>query len=142
MSLDQYQPARHAVCFLLMNKEGQILSISRGKNTQAWALPGGSVEPKEDLKEAVIREVYEETGFVIANPEPVYCAFVPDEENTIVTTFISRDVRYSPDAPHSDPFEGYVKWQSLGVLIRYSPFRTYNKALFKHLNLITDEWEA
>lgn len=34
-----------------------------------WAFPGGRVKEKESLAEAVIREVKEETGIMLQNPE-------------------------------------------------------------------------
>lgn len=129
-----YQTARHAVCFLLMNQVNEVLSISRG-NTDLWGLPGGKVEPGETLKSALVREVFEETGYVVADPESVYTAFVPGETNFICTTFIGRVVAQASDAPRSEPFEGYVRWQHAAVLARQSPFADYNRALFEHMNI-------
>jgi len=129
-----YQTARHAVCFLLMNQDNEVLSISRG-NTDLWGLPGGKVEPGETLKSALVREVFEETGYVVADLESVYTAFVPGETNFICTTFIGRVVAQASDAPRSEPFEGHVKWQLPALLARLSPFADYNRALFEHVNI-------
>lgn len=132
----EYQIVRHAVCYLLMNEKGEILSISRGSDTSQWGLPGGKVEDGEDLKAAIVREMYEETGYVIANPEPVYTAFVPGEDNFICTTFIGNVVAQASDALRSEPYEGEVAWKGREMLLRQSPFAVYNEALFVHLNLM------
>jgi 8-oxo-dGTP diphosphatase len=44
--------------------DGKILLIKRGSRVFRgyWALPGGRVEPKETVEQAVVREVKEETG--------------------------------------------------------------------------------
>jgi 8-oxo-dGTP pyrophosphatase MutT (NUDIX family) len=130
----KYETARHAVCCLLMDKAGYILAISRGENTAAWGMPGGKVELNESLEIAVVREMYEETGYVIAAPQSVYTAFVPGETNFMCTTFVAQAVAEAPDAPRSIPFEGEVKWVHPGVLAR-GPFAEYNQALFNHLNI-------
>lgn len=134
MTTLDYQTARHAVCFLLMNQSNEVLAISRG-NSDQWGLPGGKVETGETLKSALVREVFEETGYVVADPESVYTAFVPGETNFICTTFIGRVVAQASDAPRSEPFEGHVRWQHPGVLVQQSPFASYNRALFQHVNI-------
>lgn len=48
-------------------KEDEVLLVKRGKPPLAgtWSLPGGGVNPTENLKDAVIREVKEECGIDI-----------------------------------------------------------------------------
>jgi 8-oxo-dGTP pyrophosphatase MutT (NUDIX family) len=40
--------------------------LARRRDTGLWCLPGGIMEPGESVAEAVVREVREETGFVVA----------------------------------------------------------------------------
>ncbi|SCU43852.1 phosphohydrolase (MutT/nudix family protein) [Mammaliicoccus lentus] len=47
---------------LVKNENDEILAVHNIKH-DTWSLPGGSVEANETLREAVIREFYEETGF-------------------------------------------------------------------------------
>lgn len=129
----KYETARHAVCFLLVNQENQVLAISRGKDREKWGLPGGKVENNESLHVAVARETFEETGIVIADPQSVYTAFVPGRSNFICTTFIAS-VAVMPKQFKSEPFEGYVEWLHPALLAR-GPFAEYNTALFQHLNI-------
>ena len=47
---------------------GRLLLIQRGHEPEAgrWSLPGGRVRPGESDADAVVREVREETGLVVA----------------------------------------------------------------------------
>lgn len=51
----------------LVVRDGEVLLVRRGKEPYkgCWSLPGGGVEPGEHLRDAVRREVLEETGLEV-----------------------------------------------------------------------------
>jgi 8-oxo-dGTP diphosphatase len=55
-------------------QDGRILMVKRAAepNRGLWAIPGGSLELGETLKEGAEREVLEETGIVVNAKHPVY----------------------------------------------------------------------
>ena len=65
---------RYAFCFVF-NKDGKVLVLKRAdfmrKRPSEWDLPGGTVEPGESETEGVVREVSEEAGIRISNPEMI-----------------------------------------------------------------------
>jgi ADP-ribose pyrophosphatase YjhB (NUDIX family) len=71
---------------LILNAHGQILLQQREDN-QHWAMPGGRLDPGEDLRTCCIREVFEETGLrveikrligVYSDPRQFMIARYPD----------------------------------------------------------------
>ena len=55
------------ICSACVKKEDKILMVQENKKEvkNLWDLPGGKLKTDEDIKEAVIREIMEETGFKI-----------------------------------------------------------------------------
>ena len=53
---------------ILFNRNGDVLLIRRGQPPREgyWSIPGGKLEPGEDLATACIREFYEETGLKVS----------------------------------------------------------------------------
>lgn len=63
------------IVYTLFDNQPQVLLIRRGKKPYAgrWALPGGFVEPLENLEKAARRELKEETGIEVGTLIPVGC---------------------------------------------------------------------
>jgi 8-oxo-dGTP diphosphatase len=56
-----------AVGAFVFDREGRVLLVQRAKDPGKglWTVPGGRLEPRETLAQAVAREVREETGLVV-----------------------------------------------------------------------------
>ena len=52
---------------IVFDAEGRVLLVERGKppGVGLWSVPGGKLEPRETLAQAVAREVREETGLIV-----------------------------------------------------------------------------
>lgn len=61
---------RSVIGFVFSDDQEKILLIKR-RDVDAWALPGGGVDPGESPEQAVIREIQEETGFQVAICRPI-----------------------------------------------------------------------
>jgi 8-oxo-dGTP diphosphatase len=63
---DRFEPGRRVPCVgaLVHDDEGRLLVVRRAQEPGLgqWSVPGGRVEPDEDDRAAVAREVLEETG--------------------------------------------------------------------------------
>jgi len=104
-------------------REGKVLLIRRAKEPfkGLWALPGGYLEEKEDIWQAVKREVWEETGTEV---EPLFVVGVfssPDRDPrgvvsvAVACSFLkaagegSEEVEEVAWLPIEDVVEGRVK---------------------------------
>lgn len=57
------------------NQSGELLMVQPTWTTDHWELPGGGIEKTETLREGVVRECYEETGYRIElDEQPFYVA--------------------------------------------------------------------
>lgn len=60
-----------AVAVFVENESGELLVCTRAKEPASgtWDLPGGFVDENETVSDAVARELYEELGLTIKDPE-------------------------------------------------------------------------
>lgn len=79
-----------------MVHEGRVLLIRRGKEPLRgrWVVPGGTVELGETLEAALVREVEEETGLIVA-PREVVTVFdrIEREGGHVVYHYVIVDYR-------------------------------------------------
>jgi ADP-ribose pyrophosphatase YjhB (NUDIX family) len=56
-----------AVAAIVFDEAGRVLLVRRGRppGEGLWTVPGGKLEPRERLADAVVREVREETGLEV-----------------------------------------------------------------------------
>ena len=94
---------------MIENEDGQILVQNR--NSEDWpgvTFPGGKVEKNESFVDSVVREVFEETGLTIHNPQ-IYGTkqFQTDQDERYIV-LMYRANQFSGTLRSSD--EGEVFW--------------------------------
>jgi 8-oxo-dGTP pyrophosphatase MutT (NUDIX family) len=70
-----------ATC-LFVNEDGRVL-LERRSDFRVWGIPGGNMEPGEDILASTRREMLEETGFDV--PELVPYGFASDPRTKTIT---------------------------------------------------------
>lgn len=71
--VDQPQPEVPCVGAVVHDEQGRLLLVRRGHAPSAgmWSVPGGRLEPGETEREAVVRELAEETGLAVRPVRPL-----------------------------------------------------------------------
>ena len=89
-------------------KDGCILLVRRGQPPaeDQWAIPGGSVEIGETLREAAEREIWEETGIQIRASKPIYTFDVIDRDKAGKVRFHYVIVDLTADYVGGEPKPG------------------------------------
>ena len=96
----------------------RVLVINR--NDPGWpglAFPGGHVEKGEAFADSVIREVYEETGLTIEQPQLCGIKQFRTEENSRYIVLLYRTDKFAGELISSG--EGEVFWLTLEQLDQY-----------------------
>ena len=83
-----------SVAATVVNDSGQVLAVRRRDNGQ-WEPPGGVLELDETIEEALIREIREETGLVVA-PERLTGIYKNMRHKIIALVFRCRVVSGTP----------------------------------------------
>jgi len=85
---------------LLQNSSNELLLLKRSEkylsnNLEAWDIPGGRIEPEENLRDALVREVKEETNInLIGSPKLLQAQdiFVPHKDLHVVRLTYSHNI--------------------------------------------------
>ncbi|MBR4206361.1 MAG: 8-oxo-dGTP diphosphatase [Clostridia bacterium] len=93
----------------VIERDGYVLMQERAdKNWPGVAFPGGHVELGESFTEAVKREVREETGLTIADPELCGVKQFWDDDGARYVVFLYRTSSFTGELRSSE--EGRVFW--------------------------------
>jgi 8-oxo-dGTP diphosphatase len=109
---------------------GKVLGVSRKTDITDFGLPGGKVEGNETLYEAMVREVYEETGLTVLKAEPL---FFREDREFVAVVFVVTEYLGEINTEES----GKVEWIEFEELKKGS-FGKYNTALEEHINFINN----
>ena len=125
--MPRYQRAKLGVKGVIF-RAGRVLLLHRRDDLVLvpglWDMPGGGVEVGDSLEDSLIREVREETGFVVRVGRPVHAwiahaRFVSGKELTSAIVCYECSTR-AGGAPRLDPQEHTeYAWVTRGELARY-----------------------
>jgi 8-oxo-dGTP pyrophosphatase MutT (NUDIX family) len=117
---------KEAVQLVLLNKDGDVLCVSRKDNHSAFGLVGGKVDDGETPEEAAVRETKEETGLDISNLRLV---FSMHRNGYMGYTYLADwEGEISTDEDH------VVKWDIFNVITHSSaPFGYWNRLVAESL---------
>ncbi len=118
---------------ILRNEKGEFLLLRRSENSHSnpgkWDLPGGNLIHGEPLEEAVVREVWEETGVSIVPGEIAgYVTFELPDKRVIAVVYdggyIIADVKLSDE--HTE-----YAWISLDNILELDALPGHFKEFFR-----------
>jgi 8-oxo-dGTP pyrophosphatase MutT (NUDIX family) len=118
-----------AVLAVIQNEQGDILGVSRKYDRSDFGLPGGKVDPGEDIYSAMVREVMEETSLIVLDADPLYFGRVG---NTNTHACVYHVTRYSGNIHTTE--EGDVKWVDWET-VKQGTYGEFNKSVEKIWNM-------
>lgn len=97
-----------AVAVLAINDEGKILMEYQYRTVVdriILEIPAGKIDKGEDIKEAALRELKEETGFIAKNIEKLGDVLLaPGYSDEIITIFLAKDLVQDKTSMDPDEF--------------------------------------
>ncbi len=97
---------------LIKNRDGQILMLQRARS-KTWCLPGGRLNEGEQWDAALVRELNEELGIRLANPQPFAVNVITDQWQTKYCVYFMFENNDSQDIKLSEEHCDY-KWVGIG----------------------------
>ena len=135
MPRSEYPESPQSAVGAIVIREGRVLLVKRGKQPGKglWAIPGGRVKLGETLKDAVEREVKEETGVIIRAKDPEYAfdLIEGDDQGRIRFHYVIVDLLadYVSGKPYPGSDACEARWISSQELKGFPVSRTTRKLL-------------
>lgn len=98
------------LCFVLCNSDLLVLRRRYPPYQGRWNCPGGKIEAGESPAEACVREVYEETGLQVLDPQLRGVITVPTKKKGINTNVFFLFVVHKFTGEIRNSNEGFVDW--------------------------------
>lgn len=115
--MSRSEPVELTVMCMLRDGQGRLLMQQQKPSWPGLAFPGGHVEPGESFTGAVIREMREETGLTILDPQLCGIKQFQADERTRYVVLFYRASRFTGTLTPSA--EGEVFWLPRDKLARY-----------------------
>jgi len=111
----------HVVCVTAFVPDGSGRLLLVRPNRRGWEMPGGRVEPGEDVAEAAVREVEEETGCEVAVEALLGIECRISDPEVLFVRFRCRYLRGSPRPSAETPEVGWFTYDEARSMITEEP---------------------
>lgn len=123
-------PLGNSALIISKDRPGELLAVHRKEDSTLVCFPGGKQEAGEHAIEALVREVYEETGLVIApaNVIPIYAGVCEGVKEYWVTAYlieVNGDVEINSPEPEMQPI-----WITKEDFMAQTSFPLFNRNVF------------
>jgi ADP-ribose pyrophosphatase YjhB (NUDIX family) len=99
--------------------DGRVLLVR--PNRRGWEMPGGRVEPREDVAQAVVREVEEETGCAVEVEQLLGIDCRVSDPEMVLVRFRCRYLSGSPRASEETPEVGWFAVDDALAMVAEEP---------------------
>lgn len=127
--------------FAYIQRDESILLVKHAYGSKKWHLPGGSVNNNESMKDAIIRECKEETGFSIELMD--IKGVVYSRKNFSVAFLYSATIKSGIMRKFKDQEIEDVGFFQLDLLpCNVSEYALHRISLFNKNGIIVEEWDS
>lgn len=127
-------PLGNSALIVSKDRPGQLIAVHRKESPELVCFPGGKPEVGETVVQALVREVFEETGLTISEvtPIPIYTGVCEGKKEFWVTAFlveVDGDVILNSPEPEMRPL-----WMSKEEFMNKTSFPIYNTNVFASID--------